>query len=166
MEYLSVFDSNKRNLNKMVMRCQKLKEGEYYLISETCIISNNGLLITLRASTKETDPNKWDIIGGHVRFGETSREAAQREIKEELGVKININDLIYMRTEQNDKLFSDLYLLNMTLDLNQIEYQKDEIAAIKVVDSKEFLQMLESKCFSENVTNRLKKSLDVILCYM
>lgn len=166
MEYLSIFDSNKRNLNKTIQRSQKPSMGEYYLICETCILSNNNLLVTLRSPTKKTDPNKWDIVGGHVKFGETSREAAQREIKEELGLEIDPNKLVYMGTERNDVLFSDLFLLDTKINLSKIQFQKDEISAIKMVGYREFLRMLNGKQFSENVTNRLQNCLGTIFQYM
>lgn len=166
MEYLSVFDSNRRNLNKTIPRNHKLDEGEYYLICETCILSNNNLLVALRSPTKKTDPNKWDIIGGHVQFGETSREAARREIKEELGLEIDPNELVYMKTERNKKLFSDLFLLNTKINLNKIQYQKDEISDLRMVGYGELLRMLKEKRFSENLTKRLQNCLEMIFLYM
>lgn len=46
-------------------------------------------LVSQRAKDKETDPLKWETVAGHVIAGETSREAAVREVFEEVGIKLN-----------------------------------------------------------------------------
>ena len=48
------------------------------------------LLLQLRSSTKDIQPNKWDTaVGGHLLPGEEAEAAARREMKEELGVPPN-----------------------------------------------------------------------------
>ena len=54
--------------------------------------SDSELLIQKRQSFKETYPNLWDITaGGHVISGETSEEAIERELFEELGYKYDFS---------------------------------------------------------------------------
>ncbi len=45
------------------------------------------ILLQLRSATKDIQPGKWDTaVGGHLRPGEEAAAAAQREMREELGV--------------------------------------------------------------------------------
>ena len=44
------------------------------------------LLVERRKLTKETDPGKVAIPGGHVEGGESLEEACRRELHEELGL--------------------------------------------------------------------------------
>ena len=47
------------------------------------------LLLRLRDDRPDLRfPNHWDLIGGGVEAGETNREAAIREVKEELGLDV------------------------------------------------------------------------------
>lgn len=47
------------------------------------------LLLRLRDDRPELRfPNRWDLIGGGVEAGETSRQAAIREVEEELGLGV------------------------------------------------------------------------------
>ncbi len=49
-------------------------------------------LVSQRAADKDTDPLKWETVAGHVISGENSREAAVREVFEEVGIKLNPED--------------------------------------------------------------------------
>lgn len=88
LELLNAYDCKNCFLKKPIIRGRKVKKGEFYKISEIFIISNKKILVTLRAANKKTDPNRWDIVGGHVKFGENSRIAAVREVKEEVGLGV------------------------------------------------------------------------------
>ena len=69
LELLNAYDCKNCILKKPIIRGRKVKKGEFYKISEIFIISNNKILVTLRAANKKTDPDRWDIVGGHVKFG-------------------------------------------------------------------------------------------------
>lgn len=57
------------------------------------IIENNKLLAAQRSSTMSM-PLKWEFVGGKVERNETHQEALVREVFEELGIKIKVNDYI------------------------------------------------------------------------
>ncbi len=58
------------------------------------IFSSGKILLQLRDNNKKIlNPNKWGIFGGGVEKNEDPKDAAIREIKEELGVNINPNNL-------------------------------------------------------------------------
>lgn len=54
-------------------------------------------LVTRRAGPETNDymPYLWDIPGGSIDFGEDTMIALKREIKEETGLIININKIIF-----------------------------------------------------------------------
>ncbi len=52
------------------------------------------LLITKRGKEAKNERGKWEITGGGVEFGETFEQAIKREIKEELGIEIDILELL------------------------------------------------------------------------
>ncbi|PIQ68131.1 MAG: hypothetical protein COV91_05670 [Candidatus Taylorbacteria bacterium CG11_big_fil_rev_8_21_14_0_20_46_11] len=45
-----------------------------------------------RASTKKFLPNVWELIGGHIEFGEDIVEGLKREALEELGMETEVGD--------------------------------------------------------------------------
>lgn len=52
------------------------------------LLKNGRFLVEKRRLDKEADPGYVEIPGGHVEPGETLEEALRREMKEELGIKV------------------------------------------------------------------------------
>ena len=52
----------------------------------------DNILLMRRASTKSTNPGKWEAVAGKVEFNEHPNDALQREIKEESGLNVLINE--------------------------------------------------------------------------
>jgi len=56
------------------------------------------LFIPKRAKNKQFFPDKFELIGGHVEFGESLQEALMREVQEELGLAVTIENPYYAFT--------------------------------------------------------------------
>ena len=62
------------------------------LVSSIVIKKGNKLLLV---KEKQNDNNEWWVFpGGGVEFGETIKDAALREIKEELGLDVDIKEFL------------------------------------------------------------------------
>lgn len=96
------------------------------------------MLMQERSRKKDMDPGKWSYaVGGHVTVGQTYRQAAIREVEEELGIKTHIRmitrTLIKMKKETE---FTGLFEINIP-STTQITIDKDEITQIEWVDLKQ-----------------------------
>jgi len=61
------------------------------------IINDEGkVLIALRGKKAKNERGKWEIPGGAVELGETLSEAIKREVKEEIGVVIEVGELLHL----------------------------------------------------------------------
>lgn len=60
-------------------------KGTYHLVVHVCVFNQKGeMLIQQRQPFKQGWPNLWDVtMGGSALAGETSQQAAMRELKEE-----------------------------------------------------------------------------------
>lgn len=54
------------------------------------------ILLALRSQQAKNERGLWEIPGGAVEFGETLERALKREIREEIGVEIEVLDLLHV----------------------------------------------------------------------
>jgi isopentenyldiphosphate isomerase len=93
-ELLEVFDASGTPTGVAKARAAVHEDGDWHL-AFFCWILRHGdeLLLQKRAATKDVWPGRFDAsAAGHVRFGETTAEAA-REIDEELGLHVDVGEL-------------------------------------------------------------------------
>jgi len=94
MEFLDVVDENDNVIGK-ASKEDVYKNKLRHRIVHIMIFNGKGeLALQLRSKNVHFCPRHWSTaVGGHVRSGETSEEAALRECEEELGVKVEIEFL-------------------------------------------------------------------------
>lgn len=66
-----------------------------------CILKKYPLRILLHQKDEPRNPEllgKWEFPGGMMDYGETPTQALEREVKEELGIIIQVNRLLYAQT--------------------------------------------------------------------
>ena len=144
MELVDLYDENRLPLGRTAERSAPKGPGEYRLVVHVCVFDRRGrLLIQRRARSKYIFPNLWDVsVGGGVDAGETSRQGAEREFREELGVPLDLSGLRPSVTVNFDGGFDDFYILTRDLDLEGLTLQKEEVRAVRWADLEEILDML------------------------
>ncbi|MGZ9586467.1 NUDIX hydrolase [Paenibacillus marinisediminis] len=62
------------------------------------ILNEDKILIVQRAADDEIGGGTWECVGGKVEFGEDLEPALVREIKEEAGLDVTVEKLLYATT--------------------------------------------------------------------
>lgn len=65
------------------------------IIASACVISNNKILMV--QENKEEIKSLWDLPGGKVKSNEDIKQAVIREILEETGYKIDVNNILLIQ---------------------------------------------------------------------
>ena len=148
-EFFDIYDENRRFLGRSENRkTYKFKKGEYHIVADGYIFnSNNQLLITRRAPNK-TFPYQWEGSGGSVVAGEKSIDGIIREIKEEIGLDIEKNELVfydqYKIEDEKSPRFRDVYIIKKDVDIKDLVLQEDEVMDAKWVTLDEYKAMLKN----------------------
>lgn len=149
MEFVDLYDENRLPLGRTAERSGPKGPGEYRIVVHVCVFDRRGrLLIQQRAAEKFIWPNLWDVsVGGGVDAGETSRQGAEREFREELGVSLDLSGLRPSVTVNFDGGFDDFYILTSDLSLEDLTLQREEVRDVRWASLAEILDMAENGSF-------------------
>ncbi|MBS3072513.1 NUDIX domain-containing protein [Candidatus Pacearchaeota archaeon] len=102
------------------------------------LFKGNKILLQLRDnSPKISNPNKWGIFGGGVERSETPEQAAIRELKEELGLRVDKLDLFLQTEFNNEKIYlfrlkiKNVSNLRLNEGADMAFFSKEEILNLK-----------------------------------
>ena len=154
-ELLDTFDINGNFIDvKPKSICHGKNPDCYHKTVWIWIINSMGeVLVQLRSRQKSFMPDKWDIsCAGHVVAGEDIFSAAQRELKEELGIIVSDNKLSFQCQMVSPAFYElgQVFILRDDFDVNSLILQKEEVEAVKWLSYSEFVSLLYSEEFVDH----------------
>lgn len=147
-EKRSLYDKNSNLTDKFYFKGDKIPENYYPMVVMVAIQNSNGeFLMQKRTPHKGGD---WGITGGHPKFGETPTQGMVTEIKEELGLDINENDLIEFNSGCDGTDCYKMYYLKLDINLKDITIQEEELTEVRWFSLEKLQQMVETKELNPN----------------
>ena len=153
-EYFDVLNERGEYTGKVESRDKCHKEGLWHKAVAIFIInSKNQVLLQKRSPLKKLWPNTWDITaGGHVLAGEFGFEAVKREVKEELGVELNKENITFIGSSISsnvkgdivNKHFNEYYIVNEDIDETKLKLQEDEVSEVKWIDEEDIIKRVQN----------------------
>ena len=148
VELWDILDKDGRLTGRTIERGKPLKKGEYHLIVHIWIRNSKGeYLIQKRSSQAGAWPGVWGVAGGSAISGESSLDAALREVKEELRLSFEPDALKRLYRVRYKSVFSDLWIVCRDINLKDVRMQKEEVSEVKYACIDEILSMMESNEF-------------------
>ncbi|MCI5751831.1 MAG: NUDIX domain-containing protein [Oscillospiraceae bacterium] len=146
MELWDVYDENRVKTGRTIIRGEEMQQGDYHMVVHVCIFGSDGkMLIQQRQPFKEGWSGKWDVtVGGSAVSGDTSRNAAVREVKEEIGLDIDLDGVRPVMTVNFERGFDDYYIIEQDADIDSLTLQPEEVKAVKWADYDEICAMIDS----------------------
>ena len=85
-------------------------ESKIVVVVKGIIIFNKKALVVKRHENDEIGPGTWEFVGGKIEFGEELDVALVREVKEEVGIDVSVERLLYATTFKSSPLKQVLIL--------------------------------------------------------
>ena len=151
-EKWEVFDINRIKTSKVVNRGCSLNDDEFHLVVHVWIKVNDHLyIVSKRSQEKDYAPGLWETPGGCVQLGESSLEAAIREVQEEIGIdlKKENGECIFKNIGVDTKrhLFIDVWHFVQAIDMKSIVIQKEEVEETKLMTVDEIKALMANDKF-------------------
>lgn len=162
-EYFDVLTEEGEYTNRVETREECHSKGFWHKAVALYVInSKNQVLLQKRSANKKLWPNLWDMTaGGHVLAGEFGFQAIMREMKEELGIDIDKNDITFIgcatsiniKSDIINKHFNEYYIVNKDIEISDLKLQTEEVSDVKWVDKEEILKRIENNY--EGITEKI-----------
>lgn len=152
MEKHELVDINGNKTGKILTHVEardpnNVPEGHYIAVVGVVIINNNNeILLQKRSRFKRANPSKWGICGGKVDLNETTIDAGVRETLEEIGIRLNKEDLNFLSMDTNEKTHFTVYYVRQDVDIYKCKLQEEELEEVKYFKIEE-LQYLDNEGF-------------------
>ncbi len=152
-ERIDILDKNGRKTGISRTKKEAHAKGLWHRAAHIWVYNSKGKILLQKRSMKEDSwPGMWGVsAAGHLSAGETPRQAALRELKEEIGIRANPKDLkqiivnrssIMLRDNYNNKEFQHVYLFKLSEIPKKL--QKEEVETVEFIPLTKFERELKN----------------------
>lgn len=125
-----------------------IPKGFYPMVVMVCIQNRDGkFLMQKRVPEKGGD---WGVTGGHPKSGETPLQGMITEIKEEIGVDVNPEELEVFSEGCDGVDCYKMYYLKTNFDISDFVIQEEELTEVRWFSMQELESMVEKKILNPN----------------
>ncbi|ALJ03673.1 hydrolase [Pseudalgibacter alginicilyticus] len=154
-EYIDIVDANGVPTGTTELKSIIHQKGYYHNTAHVWFYTKNGsVLLSQRSAKKTICPLMWDVsVAGHIDAGETVKQAAIRETKEEIGLTISENHLKKIgvfECFQNydngimDNEFHNTFIAELKVPISELIIQEEEVEALKLISLFEFEKLIKT----------------------
>ncbi len=103
------------------------------------------MLIQKRSENKTGWAGLWDVsVGGAAQKGDSSQQAAHRELMEELSLDYDFSLVRPAVTVNFPNGFDDIYLIQLDLEPSRLRLQDNEVEEVKWASQEEIKAMIQN----------------------
>ena len=156
-EPVDILDENMGKTGQTMLKSEAHAQSLWHGGAHIWIYNSKGeVLMQLRSPKKLIRPNIWDVsVAGHIAAGKTPLQTVVDEAEEELGIKVNPDNLVFLGNTSIDdtmdgwrhRVFLWIYALKMELNPNNLILEEAETAEAKWVPLNEVAVELKDPKF-------------------
>ena len=131
MEKRDLYDKYRKLTGKTIYKGDAIPENCYIVVVLVYIQNSEGKFLIQKRSERKN--GKYATTGGHPKSGETSLQGIISEVKEEIGLDLNPDDLqlYFSGISETSKVFWDDYYIKLDIpDISKLKLQSDEVDSV------------------------------------
>ena len=151
MEKRDLYDKNKTLTGEIIYKGEEIPDNRYIVVVLIFIQNSEGKFLIQKRSQRKN--GKYATTGGHPKSGESSLQGILTEVKEEIGLDLNQNDLqlYFSGKSEEEKVFWDDYYIKMDVeDIKKLKLQTEEVELVEWFSEAEIVQLMEQDKFFKN----------------
>ena len=161
IEKRDLYDENRNLTGETIYKGEEVPEGKYINVVLVFIQNSEGKFLIQKRSERKN--GKYATTGGYPKSGETSIQGIITEVKEEIGLDINQQDLMlyYGGRSDSERVFWDDYYIKMDIpNIEELELQEEEVASVHWFSIDEIKKLNEEGKFFSNHYEEFEVLLD------
>ena len=151
MEIIDLYGDDGNKLDKTYVRgdkYHKFDKGEHIPIVMFFLENSKGDFLVQK--TSEIKGSIFGMTGGHIDKDEDRDSALIREVKEEIGLDVDTNEVKYLGHIITGVPIRFLYYLKKDVDLNKLVLDEEEVESVRFMEVNEILNLIEEDLFIES----------------
>ena len=151
MEKRDLYDSERNITGETILKGEKIPPNRYIIVVLVFIQNSEGKFLIQKRSKRKN--GKYATTGGHPKSGESSIQGIITEVNEEIGLKLNSNDLKLYFSGRSDaeRVFWDDYYVKMDVkDIKKLKLQEEEVGLVEWLSEDEIKQLMKEDKFFKN----------------
>ena len=143
-EYFDLYTADRRRTGRRIQRGAPIPRGEYHIVVQIMTVNSRGEILLTQRVPQKTSGGRWECSGGCAISGETSRDAAVRELFEETGIRAYTGEISLEWTLTTDSMIRDFYMVHKDVTIDRLVLQSSEVCAAKWVTYDRLLEMADN----------------------
>lgn len=161
MEYLDIYDEQGNYLGKETRNIVH-RDALWHNTVHCWLYDKDG---NIYFQIRKDEQKLYTTASGHVKAGETIKEAFGREVEEEIGINIDYDKAIFVNVYKfimdknksdgtlfRDRAFSNVYVCIFDGDDNNFSFDEEELLGLVKIDAKKTLNILKNEKGKINAT--------------
>lgn len=162
MEILDLYNEKRELTGETMVRGEKIPKGRFKLYSVIWIKNSQNKFLVQKRSVKNRD-GLLALTGGHVSSGENSKTAIIKEVKEELGINLDLNSLKFILTNKEKNHFEDVFYAEYDCNIEDFDLQLEEVDEVYWMTLEQYKEEIEKNNVIDGHVTIFNKTYDYLL---
>ena len=158
MEKRDLYDERRNLTGETIFKEESIPDGKYIIVVLVFIQNSEGNFLIQKRSERKN--GLYATTGGHPKSGESSLEGIITEVKEEIGLELDPNNIqLYFSGKSDEKrVFWDDYYIKMDVpDIKKLKLQEEEVATVEWFSEDEINKLIKENKFFKNHIEEFEK---------